>query len=266
MSSGKAGNYSHASTRKKKSKTLLTNEKDRSKTIVHTVLANRMDKIEDSLPVLLESYSDAVFHVNEDGFLPIHAACSYYARNDKVIGTLKNAFPGGVRTPVESRPNPSKDKFIRKYSRAFPIHIALSNGASLQVVKILLDDNKDMVNTPDKHGLCPLIIALKHRAQADVIQYIISIDFVLVRNSDKRMNLPLHLACMYSCSADVISALYNAYPSAVNCMNRDGLKPLDLAQRSRDFSDKAINLLLEAAHEERKCTVIEVDALMKKSA
>ena len=123
-----------------------------------------------------------------------------------------------------------------------------------------------MVNTPDKHGLCALTIALKHRAQADVIQYIISFDFILVRNSDKRLNLPLHLACMYGCSADVISTLYYAYPSAVNCTNRDGLKPLDLAQRSRDFSDKAINLLLEAAHEERKCTVIEVDTLMKKSA
>ena len=123
-----------------------------------------------------------------------------------------------------------------------------------------------MVHTPDKHGLCPLIIALKHRAQGDVVQYIISIDFHLVRNSDKRMNLPLHLACMYGCNADVISVLYHAYPCAVNCTNRDGLKPLDLAQRSRDFSDKAINLLLEAAQEEKKFEIMEVDSLMKKSA
>ena len=75
--------------------------KDRSKTIVHTVLANRMDKIEDSLPVLLESYLDAISYVNDDGFLPIHAACAYYARNCKVIETLINPFPIGIRTPVE---------------------------------------------------------------------------------------------------------------------------------------------------------------------
>ena len=66
------------------------------------------------------------------------------------------------------------------------MHIALSNGASLGVVKILLGNDytdNNMVNTPNKIGLCPLIIAL------------ISIDFILIRNSDERLNLSSHLAC-----------------------------------------------------------------------
>ena len=123
-----------------------------------------------------------------------------------------------------------------------------------------------MVHALDKHGSCPLRIAVQHRAQADVVQYIVSLDFMLVRNSDRRMNLPLHLACMYGCHADVISVLYNAYPSAVNHMNRDGLKPLDLAQRTGEFSDIAINLLLEAAHEEGNCEIAEVDTLWDDSS
>ena len=87
--------------KKKQPRSTITNENDRSKTIVHIVLENRMDKIEDSLPVLLDSYSDAISYVNEDGFLPIHAACRYYARNSKVIEALARSYPIGIRTPVE---------------------------------------------------------------------------------------------------------------------------------------------------------------------
>jgi len=248
--------------KKKQSRSIITDEKDRSKTIVHTVLANRMDKIEDSLPVLLESYSDAISYVNEDGYLPLHAACIYYARNPRVIATLVKPLPKGIRTPVETRPS-SGINIRRKYTGSYPIHIALYNGACLEVVKILLEGCTDMIHTPNKSGLCPLIIALKNRAEGDVIQYLISLDFHLVRNTDKRMNLPLHLACMYGCNADVITVLYHAYPCAVHRMNRDGLKPLDLAQRSRDFSDRAINLLLEAAQEEKKFDIFEVDTFKK---
>jgi len=223
-----------------------------------------MEKLEDTLQTLVDSYSEAALEVNEYGMLPIHAACMYYPRNAKVIEILIRANPAGAIAPVKlpvASPS-TKPKMVsslsRKYLGSFPIHVALSNGASADVINQIIEADPQALGRNNKNGLSPLVLALKHRAEADVVEALLRVNESLTRISDKRMNYPLHLACMYGCSVGVVKALFEAFPAVADLPNRDGLKPIDLAQRSGKSSDDLMNMLQEVIHGEKKSATVEI--------
>jgi len=280
---------------------------DQSQTIIHTCLSNRMERLEDSLQILLQSYPDAV-STWCNGFLPIHLACIHFTKNVKVMQMIVRANPRGVMEPAKVRahererlvclcsfhcevrttllsrlnqnfcfpddilkktakrsiqPSPKKKNscFSRgiSYSGSYPLHIALTNGASLDVVRLILNEDESLLMKKDRHGYSPLSIALKYKAKPQITNFLLAENRALSTVPDNRMNLPLHLACRLGCCVDVIETLLFSFPLAIHVKNRDGLNPLDLFQRSFECSDDVINLLQAVYHRENVKNIIDID-------
>jgi len=153
--------------------------------VIHNCLINRMARIEDSLQILLDSYLEAPNTFSDEGYLPIHLACIYYPTNVKVVDIIMRAYPSGVIEPSKSpfvRSNTdytilSKKPKTLKYHEMYPLHIAVANGASLDVVRLLTLQNAEILTKKDRKGNAPLTIAIKYNAKAEII------DFMLAENA-----------------------------------------------------------------------------------
>jgi len=215
-----------------------------------------MPRIEDSLQILLDSYKEASNTFSDEGYLPIHLACIYYPTNVKVVDIVIRANPSGVIEPSKSpvvcsntdNTITSKKPKTLKYHEMYPLHIALINGASLDVVQLLIFQNVEILTKKDKEGNTPLIVAIKYNAKEEIINFMLAENEMLPKILDKRMNTPLHIACMYGRCEDVVETLMLSFPEGLYVKNVDGLTPLDLAMRSSDCSDDIINLLQEASY------------------
>jgi len=71
--------------------------------IIHNCLTNRLDGLEDTLKILIDSYSDAPYTFNGEGCLLIHLACIHYPKNVKVMEIIMKANPSGVTQQVMVR-------------------------------------------------------------------------------------------------------------------------------------------------------------------
>jgi len=130
----------------------------------------------------------------------------------------------------------------------YPLHIAVINGASLEVVRLLTFQNEKVLTMKDKEGNTPLTVAIKYNAKTEIINFMLAENEMLPTLLDKRANTPLHIACMYGRREDVIETLMLSFPEGLHVKNFEGLTPLDLALRSSDCSDDIINLLQEALY------------------
>jgi len=218
--------------------------------VIHHVLINRLENLEDSLQLLLDSYLEAPYTFNEDGFLPIHLACIYYPANVNVVDIIMRANINGIvepsKTPV-ARSNTSHLN-AHKYVGTYPLHMAVINGACLDVVRLLTFQNPRILMKRDKNGKTPLSIAIKYKAKTEVFNFLLAENDTLSTIPDNRNNTPLHIACMHGCNKDVAETLLLSFPEALIVKNRDGLKPLDLAMRSSHCSDEIVNLLQDVSY------------------
>lgn len=150
---------------------------------------------------------------------------------------------------------------------SYPLHIALTNGASLEVVRILVEKCPEILSKRNGLGYTPLSVAIVNNAQILIIQYLLFMEKNAATFADRRMNLPLHLACIYytkrmsssstiSSPLDVIKMLLKIYPEGVHKKNFDGRTPLDILVRLSDYragnerrtvqqNDAIVNLLQE---------------------
>ena len=126
---------------------------------------------------------------------------------------------------------------------SYPIHMALKNNATLDVIRVLANCDETILQTQDKSDKTALSIALQYRAKTEVINWILATDPTLLKIPDFRMNLPLHIVCKYGCDEDILETLLLNSESDVNMKNRDGETPLDLACRSTKYSDNMIDVL-----------------------
>jgi hypothetical protein len=262
-----------------------------------------------------EIYIQNVFKTDKDQTLaPIHKACAHFADNSIFIAMMIRNDPSCASLPVEL-PEDSRLRKMRKIvvpihehgeerietdyfveAGQYPLHIAVSNNASIEVVKHLLAVAPDTILRSDSNGMIPLSLAIRfYRSAIDKENMRGILDLLLASYPqgsfvvDKRMNTPLHHACMVSSerpkkkrrmidfsgkddqpqsdksistSAHIPSSflkrLATMNPRAMHQVNFNGLNPLELAQRSESHfvSDDVVTFLTNLAF--RDVVVVEV--------
>ena len=238
----------------------------------------------------LFSYMHTGFE-DDQGLFPIHKACANFADNAKFIGMMIRKYPDCASMPV-SLPQDSVHRKRKSVCPApsntalqessvviedgqYPIHIALSNNASIEVIKVLIRAAPEALSKPDCNGLLPISLALRFYKSATDVDTMNSILRLLLIShpysafsKDKRMNTPLHYACLTStgrrsfrrrtgvgstalsdppqtkeiCSL-FMKQLAFSNPAAMYERNFNGFTPLDLAQSRGEMSDKMISFL-----------------------
>lgn len=133
-------------------------------------------------------------------------------------------------------------------TKAYPLHIALAHGASMDVVKLLVEKAPEVLTEKNGNGMCPLSVAISFRAKPHVIKYLLRQKKRCITFHDHKMNLPLHLACIYGCPIDVIRLLCRVYPKATEQENFDGRTALDIAVRSFMSNDQVVDFLQEITY------------------
>ena len=93
---------------------------------------------------LLKAYPEASLMVGTSNMNPLHITCSSQHANIEVVNTL---LQGGH----------SSQTSMRDIDGDTPLHAACRCGAPIDVLRVLLEANVDVVNTRDYEGLTPLL-------------------------------------------------------------------------------------------------------------
>lgn len=178
-------------------------------------------KSEDDFPEedKLHSFLKRGHEIDEDGLYQLHKACIEYPYNAKLIGMMIRSCSEPVTTPVKLKQEASKDRVLGVNSTflkgMFPIHIAVANNASLEVVKLLVRAGPHLLALPDGNGMIPLSLLFRFHVNLSNCEYFSDIATLLIQANpgsakvpDKRMNYPLHYLCMAFVSSDKRAAGY----------------------------------------------------------
>ena len=220
---------------------------------------------------------------NAEGMCPIHIACRDYPTNARLIGTMLCTSPGvgrlvvgrgsSVGAQVTGRRPSLSSTNSGESSRSntivmegsYPIHIALAYSANVDVVKLLVRQNPELLIKGDGSNRVPLSIAFSHGASLEVLDLLLGMNPNAAALPDLRNNFPLHLACARrtgggsggQINLPLLKRLVEAFPAAVHKCNFNGKTPLELAQDGGLTDDDAISYLHEMAYMERDDDVIE---------
>ena len=232
-------------------------------TFLHNCIRSKMRDIESNFQVLIECYPDSVHSYDDNGFLPLHLACIYYPQNVKIIENLVKAYKDGIyfASKCIKKGNVRKEKTAslqkeNRFKQLYPIHIALKNNATLDVLRILSNNDNTLLQKQDKNGKTALSIAIQYQVKTDIINWILATDCTISKIPDLRLNLPIHVACKYGCDEDIVETLLLSNESDINLKNRDGENPLDIAFKSSKCSDEVTEALKNI--ERKVCNVLDV--------
>ena len=117
---------------------------------------------------------------------------------------------------------------------AYPMHIAISNGAPLDVINLLMENAPDVLVMGDKFHRTPLHLAsARYDLSLDLVQLLVNYDSTPLHECDCNNELPLHIACKNEhAPVDVIRFLVNSNPAALYLANKDGFHPVELLEFS----------------------------------
>jgi ankyrin repeat protein len=131
---------------------------------------------------------------------------------------------------------------------AYPLHMAVSSGAPLGVIEMLIKDAGDVVLKTNKYGETPLHLALMYH-DSEVAQVLISCGPDALRIREKKHgNLPIHTAAAAGLSVNVAKCLIETWPASIHEKNADGLTPLDIAAKTTMCSEEVLRLLEISDH------------------
>lgn len=190
---------------------------------------------------------------NSEGMCPIHIACRDYPTNARLIGTMLCTSPGvgrlvigrgssSVGAQVMNRRASLSSTNSGESSRSnsivmegsYPIHIALAYSANVDVVKLLVRQNPELLIKGDGTNRVPLSIAFSHGASLDVLDLLLGMNPNAAAIPDLRNNFPLHLACARrmgggggQINLPLLKKLVEAFPAAVHKCNFNGKTPLE---------------------------------------
>lgn len=125
---------------------------------------------------------------------------------------------------INSIDNSDRVKFInqRNYNNDTPLLEVCKNGASLNVIKYLVN-NGALLNVNNNIGMTPLSIECVFKARSDVIQYLVKHDSKLCNIVNSNNDTPLMLLLKNSCMQfDSIKYLVNN-GTDLNVVNHDGM-------------------------------------------
>ena len=131
---------------------------------------------------------------------------------------------------------------------AYPLHMAVGSGASLEVVEMLLKEAGDVAATKtNKFGETALHVALRSQTSSpEVVKVLIQAAPTALHVREKKGgNLPIHYAAKFGCSNSVAvaKALLENWEEAILERNDEHMSPLDLARQSDKCSEDVFRLL-----------------------
>ena len=145
---------------------------------------------------------------------------------------------------ARKKANPSV--MMSQLQGSYPLHIVLRSfggeKVTYEVVKLLALSGPGVLTTPDPFGCVPLSIALQNKVGSQIIRYLLEQNKDSARVPDRDGNYPLHHACMSArgkkkYSLAIIKLLTQSYPKALAKKNKEGKKPLDLAYGPKGRDD-----------------------------
>lgn len=115
-----------------------------------------------------------------------------------------------------------------------PLHVAVAcDNPSQDVIRALLQANRNAVMKKDLHGSTPLHLALCPDANPPIIKMLIDACPEIVSEKDKEGLMAIHVACRYCpCNEEVIRMLVVANPSGLHSRTKMG----NLAKKKNDMS------------------------------
>ena len=113
-----------------------------------------------------------------------------------------------------------------------PLHIACANGASDEVLKLLIDTYPTSKTSVDNRGRTPLHFSVGNETYepSPVVVELLS-DTGAAGYADENGSLPLHYACAYGSSMEVLEVLLEVYPKSNILGDINGRTPLHFAVR-----------------------------------
>jgi hypothetical protein len=181
---------------------------------------------------------------NMDGGSLLHQSCRLYPKTAAVVESALRIDPNAIRKAV---PVASEKGQARK-GYGYPINLAITHGASVEVIKMLIQAGPDVLVQKDgTDGSGSLGIALANNADIQVIEVLLQANPECVEVADRRGNYPLHVAVSNGASFQIVKRLHSMYPMALQMRNFHSQTPLDIAQRSTRCSEEVMNFLQTTA-------------------
>lgn len=127
----------------------------------------------------------------------------------------------------------------KNHGQELPIHIACRQGASKEVIRLLLEKSPETAKIPDCEGRLPLHLACcNDTTDQTSIQDLILYNERATRTPDDFGLLPLHWACTKNSPAVNVETIIKAYPFAIEQKDCYGKTPMDRI-RSHGHPEKA---------------------------
>lgn len=225
--------------------------------IVPLHYALKVNSSEKVLRALIAENPSALLETDREGRTPLHA-CFLLKREEPPSEGIVKAL---LTNPGE---NAAK---VKDSHERLPIHIAAERGASLEILKLLVDVYPDSCYRVNLAGDLPLHLLVRSgTATAESVEMLIE---PIMRNEtickmggSIGCQLPLHIASEYSCSFKILEALLSTYPEAASTArslpnDSDGVAvgdtrgskedeyenvyPIDLFERTRDLNTSGID-------------------------
>lgn len=135
-----------------------------------------------------------------------------------------------------------------------PLHFACLDSPYEELIRLLIDQNREAVLANDVYGRLPLHYAVFSGAHEIVVQSLLEVYPNGAQILDSNAWLPLHVAVRYKCSYGVIDSLVRAYPQALYIKTKRGhMTPADIANKFQlDLDECTEQLLLKPRSDHRR--------------
>lgn len=182
-------------------------------------------------------YGQASIGTNVETLL--HQSCRLYPTTNAVVESALRVDPDAVRRPVSGE---------GKNSYGYPINVALSHRASVEVLAMLVNAGPDVLVKKDgSEGSGSLGIALAANWDLNVIDLLLNANRECASVADRRGNYPLHIAVSAGLPLTTVKRVLIAYPQAQEMRNFHSQTPLEIAQRSMRVGEDVLGFLQATA-------------------
>lgn len=186
----------------------------------------------------------------------LHLACLWPHISAQDFDRLLKQDPQSVSRSVKietSKPvmDPLSRTMVTKLVRepyTYPLHLAILNKASPQVIEMLIDAAPSVLLVRDgAMKETPLCVLLKLSPDVKLVDMMLLKEPKCVFLRDRHDNTALHVACSRGVSTDVLRHLRILYPKALDRINLHGKTPLKLAQErsANKFSESMCKFIAE---------------------
>lgn len=184
--------------------------------------------IENDFPYDIISYinlidSSYIHEVDKKGRNVVYYICKY-SNNSKLFDALKILYNNNDQRHLY------ENLFLTTDIDGFNSihHACYHSKSSLEIVKWLVENFKDLPQYKTKAGAYPFHLALQSKASSEVLLYLLN-QYSDVCFSTYNANTALHIACMNKAQYIVVSKIINRYPKNVSLIGADSKYALHCA-------------------------------------